>query len=367
MPQEIGMDTDAVRKVASRLDAEAQRLSAVISTTDSKVRLIQQHWRGHNAQDFVGRWQHQYRPALLRAHESISGLAQSARNNASAQDQTSAGTGASGSVAPAAPAQPAGLIPADVARRLEPLIQELAKVNPVLADFVRALLTGDFARVAPALRDAAQQTLLHLQNNMKVFGRDGHIDGLEALFMLGTIEMGVAAGIHAIPGLNSALNGYGDVIEKAGLASHDEMYKVADARDDVGDFAAHPTFDTLANALYSTSHAFGNTLQMVPVPVAQDLGGAWIAGPDAARKFGYDARVYYDDPTPQNLTMVARDGVHLTSTAVSMTGFPEGKTAVTVLDTTTDVIDRAQSHQLNDIPGLINDGRTLVAAAAPSK
>ena len=365
MPQEIGMDPDAVRGIATRLDAEAKRLGTIISTTDAKVRLIQQHWRGHSAQDFVGRWQHQFRPALLRAQESIAGLAQSARNNASAQDQTSAASGSSGSVAPSASGPVSGLIPADVAKRLEPLIQELAKINPVLADFVRALLTGDFARVAPALRDAAQQTLLHLQNNMKLFNRDGHIDGFEALFMIGTVEMGIAAGIHAIPGLNSALHGYGDVIEKAGIASHDEMFKVADARDDVGDFAAHPSFDTLSNALYSTSHAFGNTLQMVPVPAVQDLGGAWIAGPDAARKFGYDARVYYDDPNPQNLTMVARDGVHLASTGISMTGFPEGKTAVTVLDTTTDVIDRAQSHQLSDIPGLVNDGRTLVAAAAP--
>jgi uncharacterized protein YukE len=113
-----GMDADAVRNLASKLDGEATRLSSAISHIDSLMSQVQSMWRGADAQRHVGWWQQQHRPQLMQAHQAIAGLAQSARNNASDQDQTSATGGASGhavgSTSPVAPLAAAAIATAGV-------------------------------------------------------------------------------------------------------------------------------------------------------------------------------------------------------------------------------------------------------------
>ena len=100
----LGMDVDAIRALADRLDAEAQRIQGVIGAVDALVRRIGNDWRGDNAQRFVHEWQRTLRPSLQRTQDAVSGLATSARNNAAAQETVSgdganaaAGGGAFGS------------------------------------------------------------------------------------------------------------------------------------------------------------------------------------------------------------------------------------------------------------------------------
>ena len=89
MAQESGMDVDAVRQIASKLDNQGESLLHAISSVDSLVTNIEQVWRGQDSSDFAGWWRQQHRPALVQASDAITGLAQSARNNAGAQDLAS--------------------------------------------------------------------------------------------------------------------------------------------------------------------------------------------------------------------------------------------------------------------------------------
>lgn len=86
----LGMDAAAIRGFAAQLDAEAHRVLGMVSAIDLLVRHIGIHWTGENAQRFVAEWQGQLRPSMQRAHDSIAGLAASARNNAAAQESVSA-------------------------------------------------------------------------------------------------------------------------------------------------------------------------------------------------------------------------------------------------------------------------------------
>ena len=85
----IGMDVAAMSQVAVSIDVQARRIQAAIGTIDGLVQQIAQDWRGPAAREFVGWWQGQHRPSLLRAEAALSGLAQAARNNISQQNHAS--------------------------------------------------------------------------------------------------------------------------------------------------------------------------------------------------------------------------------------------------------------------------------------
>ncbi len=84
-----GMDTEAVRGLAQQLDGQASAINSVINSINGVVNQMETTWKGADATQFQGWWESQHRPALLAAEQAISGLATSARNNASQQDQTS--------------------------------------------------------------------------------------------------------------------------------------------------------------------------------------------------------------------------------------------------------------------------------------
>jgi WXG100 family type VII secretion target len=86
----LGMDDDAVRTLAGRLDEQAKTIAGLVGQVEGVVVRIRVGWRGQDADSFVGQWHNQLRPAMQRAQDSISGLAQSARNNAAAQERISA-------------------------------------------------------------------------------------------------------------------------------------------------------------------------------------------------------------------------------------------------------------------------------------
>ncbi len=96
MAQETGMDVEAVRIVAVKLDEQAARVASIVAEIEGSVAAIEQNWTGADAQLFAGWWHQQHRSDLMRASDAIAGLAQSARNNVSEQEQVSGGTSGAG-------------------------------------------------------------------------------------------------------------------------------------------------------------------------------------------------------------------------------------------------------------------------------
>lgn len=83
-----GMDVVEVTRLAQRLANQAVEIQSTIGMIDGIASRISESWSGPDATEFVGWWYHQHRPALQRAQSDLSGLAQSALNNA--QQQTDA-------------------------------------------------------------------------------------------------------------------------------------------------------------------------------------------------------------------------------------------------------------------------------------
>jgi len=86
-----GMDVDAVTSLAGQLDAQASQITSTINAIDGIVSNMEANWKGADASEFQGWWLSQHKPALQSAEQAVSGLAQSARNNVSAQQSASAG------------------------------------------------------------------------------------------------------------------------------------------------------------------------------------------------------------------------------------------------------------------------------------
>jgi WXG100 family type VII secretion target len=88
----LGMDDEAVRSLAGQLDGHAKAIIGLVGQVEGVVSRMRTTWHGHDADAFTGWWHNQHRPAMQRAHDSICGLAQSARNNATAQESASSPT-----------------------------------------------------------------------------------------------------------------------------------------------------------------------------------------------------------------------------------------------------------------------------------
>jgi WXG100 family type VII secretion target len=86
----LGMDDQAVRALAGQLDGHAKAIAGLVGQIEGVVSRMHVSWHGDDATSFVNWWHNQHRPALQRAHDAITGLAQSARNNATEQDRVSA-------------------------------------------------------------------------------------------------------------------------------------------------------------------------------------------------------------------------------------------------------------------------------------
>lgn len=118
----FGMDADEVRSLAGRMRSQADAIADVIARVDGIVHQIGQSWHGGRANEFVGWWQRQHRPALVALRERVTGLAQSADNNASQQDAASSSNGsvggsAAGTVAGVGVATATGVITSTAARQ----------------------------------------------------------------------------------------------------------------------------------------------------------------------------------------------------------------------------------------------------------
>ena len=91
MSEMIGMDVDAVRRIASELRRKAGEIRAVETRVDSIVGQITGSWQGNTARRFVSDWHGHHRAALLLLANRVDGLGQSALNNAGEQETASGG------------------------------------------------------------------------------------------------------------------------------------------------------------------------------------------------------------------------------------------------------------------------------------
>src|SRR5437764_906552 len=84
------MDPDVVHGLGQQLKNQENALHSIVSAVDGIINQIEGAWKGHDATEFLGWWQQQHGPKLVRAQSDIAGLARSATNNADQQDRTSA-------------------------------------------------------------------------------------------------------------------------------------------------------------------------------------------------------------------------------------------------------------------------------------
>jgi surface antigen/uncharacterized protein YukE len=90
------MDVDAVEAAGRELQAKAQSIDTIVANLDKTVNSLTGVWDGKDAQTFISEWWPDHKKALAAASQSVSGLGQSALNNASEQRQASGAGGISG-------------------------------------------------------------------------------------------------------------------------------------------------------------------------------------------------------------------------------------------------------------------------------
>src|SRR6185312_7371270 len=93
----LGMNADAISSLATQLDGEAAKLQAVMVAVDQLVTRVGSEWHGTDAMQFADWWRSKHKVVLQRVHDSVAGLAQSAKNNVSEQRHIS-GADARGAV-----------------------------------------------------------------------------------------------------------------------------------------------------------------------------------------------------------------------------------------------------------------------------
>jgi WXG100 family type VII secretion target len=84
-----GMNVEAVRSLAGRLDSEGKELLSVGSQIEKILSELGSNWAGRDFQEFRSWWFDQHKPALNRLVDLVEGLGRSARDNAAAQERVS--------------------------------------------------------------------------------------------------------------------------------------------------------------------------------------------------------------------------------------------------------------------------------------
>ena len=86
---QLGMDADAIDQLGNQLQHQADEIGTLVNTINHIVGQMQADWWGPDAQRFCNEWWPQHQRELITAQQNVSGLAQSAHNNASQQRQVS--------------------------------------------------------------------------------------------------------------------------------------------------------------------------------------------------------------------------------------------------------------------------------------
>lgn len=87
MAQILGMDPQAVKQLARKLEQEASQIEAIRSQLTGQLSGTQ--WVGNDAQQFRSEWESKHVPALNRVIEALRAASQTANRNAAAQEQIS--------------------------------------------------------------------------------------------------------------------------------------------------------------------------------------------------------------------------------------------------------------------------------------
>ena len=88
-----GMDAEAIKQLAGRLQTQGHQIDAIRSTIGQLVEKAESSWRGDAATRFAAQWRSTYGPELARAAGDVNGLATTARRNATEQDKASNNVG----------------------------------------------------------------------------------------------------------------------------------------------------------------------------------------------------------------------------------------------------------------------------------
>jgi surface antigen/uncharacterized protein YukE len=85
----MGMDADLVAQAGKALKDRAGEIDALVAKLDAIVRSIHGVWEGPDSDQFVNEWWPEHKKTLVAASSHVSGLGQSALNNASEQRDAS--------------------------------------------------------------------------------------------------------------------------------------------------------------------------------------------------------------------------------------------------------------------------------------
>lgn len=84
-----GMDFEAVNAIGRQLQHQGDQIGGVIHAVDSLIAQAEGVWHGNDANQFKDWWTTQHRPHLVQVQAAVSGLGQSAINNAAEQARVS--------------------------------------------------------------------------------------------------------------------------------------------------------------------------------------------------------------------------------------------------------------------------------------
>lgn len=93
MSEMIGMDVEAVRRLARELAGQARRLDAVRAQVGQLVQSSGELWKGTDAGAFASSWNSTHLPRIKELIRNLDELSERAKQNASEQDVASGGTG----------------------------------------------------------------------------------------------------------------------------------------------------------------------------------------------------------------------------------------------------------------------------------
>lgn len=91
----MGMDVDLVEEKGRALKADAEKIAQLVRQIDALVRRLQGIWDGQDGREFVNTWWPRHKQSLLLCVDGVSGLGQSALNNAGEQREVSGTPGSS--------------------------------------------------------------------------------------------------------------------------------------------------------------------------------------------------------------------------------------------------------------------------------
>ena len=92
MAEFSGMNVEAITsQVVPGFRQQSEAVRTVISSVEKLIGVVQTDWKGTDSQQFIQKWQGEYRNPLQKLAEELNELSSTAQRNAEMQRQTSSG------------------------------------------------------------------------------------------------------------------------------------------------------------------------------------------------------------------------------------------------------------------------------------